>query len=60
LENGVSQVPKLEGRFLQVSGICFAYDASKEPGSRIDPVSIKIQNSPIDLNKVFILSNFIF
>ncbi len=29
LENGVSQYPKYEGRFLQVSGLEFAFDPSK-------------------------------
>ncbi|KAK9788853.1 hypothetical protein WJX73_008626 [Symbiochloris irregularis] len=36
LENGVSQYPKLEGRFLQVSGVKFRFDPSKPPGHRID------------------------
>jgi hypothetical protein len=35
LENGVSQYPKQEGRFPQVSGIGFTFDPSKPPGSRI-------------------------
>ena len=52
LENGVSQVPKMEGRFLQVSGISFAYDPSKPGGSRIDPDSIKIEGEPLELDRV--------
>uniref|UniRef100_A0A0K2SW39 AGAP007730PAlike [Tribolium castaneum] n=3 Tax=Lepeophtheirus salmonis TaxID=72036 RepID=A0A0K2SW39_LEPSM len=42
LENGVSQWPKLEGRFPQVSGIQFAFDPSKPPGSRVDEQFVKI------------------
>ncbi|GLC44357.1 hypothetical protein PLESTB_000478100 [Pleodorina starrii] len=40
LENGVSQWPKLEGRFPQVSGLKFKFDPSKPPGSRIVPGSV--------------------
>merc|ERR1719348_722901 len=42
LENGVSQWPKLEGRFPQVSGITFAFDPSQPAGSRVDPRYVKI------------------
>lgn len=42
LENGVSQYPKLEGRFPQVSGIRFAFDPSKPSGKRVDPKFVKI------------------
>jgi 2',3'-cyclic-nucleotide 2'-phosphodiesterase (5'-nucleotidase family) len=35
LENGVSQMPALAGRFPQVSGLCFAYDISAPAGSRV-------------------------
>jgi len=37
LENSVSQYPKTEGRFLQVSGLKFKFDPSQPPGSRIIP-----------------------
>ncbi len=40
LENGVSQWPKLEGRFPQVSGLKFSFDPSKPPGSRVVPGSV--------------------
>ena len=58
LENGVSMWPKLEGRFpqvncpdslevriplIQVSGITFAFDPSKPPGSRVDPEFVKVE-----------------
>lgn len=52
LENGVSQYPKLEGRFPQVSGISFAFDPKKPPGSRIDPKFIKIGDEYLDMNQV--------
>ena len=48
LENGVSQWPKLDGRFPQVGGITFSFDPTKEPGSRIDPAYIKIGTEYMD------------
>lgn len=42
LENGVCAYPKLEGRFLQVSGISFAFDAAKPPNQRVDPRFIRV------------------
>jgi 2',3'-cyclic-nucleotide 2'-phosphodiesterase (5'-nucleotidase family) len=35
LENGVSAMPGANGRFAQVSGLCFTYDISASPGSRV-------------------------
>ena len=35
LENGVSRMPAVDGRFPQVSGLCFTYDISAPPGSRV-------------------------
>ena len=35
LENGVSQMPGANGRFPQVSGLCFTYDISAPAGSRV-------------------------
>jgi 2',3'-cyclic-nucleotide 2'-phosphodiesterase (5'-nucleotidase family) len=35
LENGVSQMPAVNGRFPQVSGLCFTYDIVQPPGSRV-------------------------
>lgn len=40
LENGVSEVEEGSGRFPQVSGMSFAFDASAEAGSRISDVMI--------------------
>ncbi len=35
LENGVSAMPGANGRFPQVSGLCFTYDVSATAGSRV-------------------------
>jgi 2',3'-cyclic-nucleotide 2'-phosphodiesterase (5'-nucleotidase family) len=35
LENGVSQMPGANGRFPEVSGLCFTYDISAPAGSRV-------------------------
>ena len=50
LENGVSQYPKLEGRFPQVSGIHFSFDPSKPSGSRVCPDSVLVNGRPVELN----------
>jgi len=51
LENGVSKYPKLEGRFPQISGMCFGYDPSAKPGHRVVQETILIGGKPLDLNK---------
>lgn len=53
LENSVSKWPEHEGRFLQVSGITFAFDPSKPVGERVDRNLIKIQNEPLELEKKY-------
>ncbi|WP_088288922.1 bifunctional UDP-sugar hydrolase/5'-nucleotidase [Kineosporia sp. A_224] len=35
LENGVSRMPAIDGRFPQVSGLCFTYDIQAAAGSRV-------------------------
>jgi 2',3'-cyclic-nucleotide 2'-phosphodiesterase (5'-nucleotidase family) len=35
LENGVSRMPNVEGRFPQVSGLCLTYDIALSPNSRV-------------------------
>ncbi len=35
LENGISRMPAVDGRFPQVSGLCFTYDISAALGSRV-------------------------
>jgi len=48
LENGVSQWPKLEGRFPQVSGITFAFDPRAECGRRVDPRYVRVGDEYLD------------
>ncbi|MDO8483959.1 MAG: 5'-nucleotidase, partial [Candidatus Limnocylindrales bacterium] len=35
LENGVSRMPAVDGRFPQISGLCFTYDIAAAAGSRV-------------------------
>ena len=54
LENGVSLMPSAQGRFPQVSGLCFTYDISKPAGSRVLSAVRQAANgsctgAPIDL-----------
>jgi 2',3'-cyclic-nucleotide 2'-phosphodiesterase (5'-nucleotidase family) len=51
LENGVSQVEKGAGRFPQVSGISFAFDASAPAGSRVSEVMVG--DAALDMDKVY-------
>ncbi|MEY8883456.1 bifunctional UDP-sugar hydrolase/5'-nucleotidase [Donghicola sp. XS_ASV15] len=46
LENGVSEIEEGAGRFPQVAGMSFVFDASAEPGSRISDVMVG--GEPID------------
>lgn len=56
LENGVSQVEEGAGRFPQVAGMSYAFDASAEVGSRISDVMVG--DMAIDLAKVYgVVSN---
>lgn len=38
LENGVSRMPGADGRFPQVSGLCFTYDVAATAGSRVTSI----------------------
>ena len=38
---------------LQVSGIKFEFDPSREPGSRIVPESVSVQSQPLNLEKIY-------
>ncbi|MEM6939454.1 MAG: 5'-nucleotidase C-terminal domain-containing protein [Pseudomonadota bacterium] len=56
LENGVSQIEDGAGRFPQVAGMSYAFDAAAEPGSRISDVMVG--GLPIDLDKLYgVVSN---
>jgi 2',3'-cyclic-nucleotide 2'-phosphodiesterase (5'-nucleotidase family) len=50
-ENGVSQVEKGAGRFLQLSGATIVYDPTAPAGSRI--TEAMIGGAPLDPNKVY-------
>ena len=65
LENGVSKVEYVSGRFLQVGGLRFTFDSSRPAGSRI--VSVDIGNTdigfvPIDLSATYriAINDFMF
>jgi 5'-nucleotidase len=55
LENGVSQIADGAGRFPQVAGMKYAFDATAEPGSRISDVMVAEGDGfvAIDLEKVY-------
>ena len=57
LENSVSQYPKHEGRFAQLSGLSVKWDASKPPGKRVDSVFVgdvtSGQMAPLILDKTY-------
>ena len=56
LENGVGQIEDGAGRFPQVAGMSYAFDASKAAGERISDV--KVGGAPIDADKVYgVVSN---
>lgn len=54
LENGVSTMPAVAGRFPQVSGLCFTYDITQPAGSRVTGAVRQALNgsctgAPVDL-----------
>ena len=51
LENGVGGVEMGAGRFPHVSGMAFAFDASKPPGSRIADVTVG--DTPLDPSRTY-------
>ncbi|WP_299153436.1 5'-nucleotidase C-terminal domain-containing protein [uncultured Tateyamaria sp.] len=56
LENGVGQIEDGAGRFPQVAGMSYAFDASKPAGERISDVMVG--GAPIDKAKVYgVVSN---
>jgi len=60
LENGVSQIEDTAGRFPQVSGMTYRYDASKPAGSRI--VAVEVGGAPLEMGRIYKLAtnDFIF
>ena len=56
LENGVSQIEEGAGRFPQVAGMSYAFDASKAAGERVSDVMVG--GAPIDMDKLYgVVSN---
>ena len=51
LENGVSQVENGAGRFAQVSGVSYAFDASAPAGSRVSEVMVG--DAPLEADKLY-------
>jgi 5'-nucleotidase/UDP-sugar diphosphatase len=64
LENGVSQVEELAGRFPQVAGLRFNWDANAAAGSRIVSVDVKTPGgySPIEPSAVYrvVINDFMY
>lgn len=59
LENGVSQIEDVKGRFPQVAGMTYSLNPSKDVGSRIS--NVKVGGEPIDKNKIYsvVSNNFV-
>lgn len=53
LENSVSQYPRLEGRFAQVSGVTFTFDAKGSPGSRVLRDTVKIGGAALEHQRCY-------
>jgi 5'-nucleotidase len=54
LENGVSKAGQSDGRFPQISGFTFTYNAGNPAGSRV--TSITVGGNPIDYAKTYTLA----
>jgi 5'-nucleotidase len=63
LENGVSQIADVAGRFPQVAGLKYSFDTSKPVGERISDVQVKEGDAwvPLDPAKVYgvVTNNFV-
>ncbi|MEO5377101.1 MAG: 5'-nucleotidase C-terminal domain-containing protein [Magnetococcus sp. DMHC-6] len=51
LENALSQVEHVAGRFPHISGMQVTYDPSKPVGQRV--IAIQVNNAPLDLNRTY-------
>ncbi|MCL3881013.1 bifunctional metallophosphatase/5'-nucleotidase [Marivita sp. GX14005] len=51
LENGVSQIEEVAGRFPQVAGMSFTVDPNAEPGSRVSEVMVG--GEPVEMDKIY-------
>jgi len=53
LENGVSQYPRHEGRFPQVSGMSFTFDPTQPSGQRVITESVRVGKEPLELDRMY-------
>eukprot|EP00930_Biecheleria_cincta_P067348 TRINITY_DN5387_c0_g1_i2.p2 TRINITY_DN5387_c0_g1~~TRINITY_DN5387_c0_g1_i2.p2 ORF type:complete len:161 (-),score=36.39 TRINITY_DN5387_c0_g1_i2:46-528(-) len=53
LQNSVSQYPRLEGRFLQVSGVTFDFNPTAPAGERLVDESIKVGGQLLDRGRCY-------
>jgi 2',3'-cyclic-nucleotide 2'-phosphodiesterase/3'-nucleotidase/5'-nucleotidase len=62
LENGVSKVPALDGRFPHVAGMRFFYDSTKPENQRVMRVEVKTGGGykPLDLNAQYEVATNVF
>jgi 2',3'-cyclic-nucleotide 2'-phosphodiesterase / 3'-nucleotidase / 5'-nucleotidase len=62
LENGVSKVPALDGRFPHVAGMRFIYDSTKPENQRVLRVEVKTAGgyAPLDLNAQYEVATNVF
>jgi 5'-nucleotidase/UDP-sugar diphosphatase len=51
IENGLSRLPAIAGRFPQVSGMRVEYDPQRPPGNRV--VSMQVGGAPLDPNRLY-------
>jgi 5'-nucleotidase / UDP-sugar diphosphatase len=51
LENGVAEIEADAGRFAQVSGMSYAFDPKRPPGSRI--VEVEVGGDPLDAGRTY-------
>jgi len=56
LEIAVSAWPAKEGRFLQVSGISYAFDPIASPGQRIVPGSVTVGGAPLEPSRKYTIA----
>lgn len=56
LENSVSKLPSLSGRFLQVSYIHFEFDLRKPEGERVNDGSVKVAGKPLDASRKYTMA----
>ena len=54
LENSLSELPALEGRFPQVSNIIMTYDPELPPNARVK--SVQVCDKPLDMERKYTLA----